>query len=98
MKKLIAVILVLVMILSLAACAGTKDPAVDQPQNNVPENNQPEQNDPVEDENKAMTYAEYVAAPLDSEVVIETYVQGNQSWWDNKITVYCQSPDGAYFM
>ena len=98
MKKLIAVILVLVMVLSLAACAGTKDPAVDQPQNNVPENNQPEQNDPVEDENKAMTYAEYVAAPLDSEVTVECYVQGNQSWWDNKVTVYAADADGAYFI
>jgi hypothetical protein len=45
-----------------------------------------------------MSYADYVAAELDSEVVIETYVQGHQSWWDNKITVYCQSPDGAYFL
>ena len=98
MKKLIAVILVLVMVLSLAACAGTKDPAVDQPQNNVPENNQPEQNDPVEDENKAMTYAEYMAAPLDSEVTVECYVQGNQSWWDNKVTVYAADEDGAYFI
>ena len=47
---------------------------------------------------KAMSHADYMAAPLDSEVVIETYVQGNQSWWDNKITVYCQSKDGAYFL
>ena len=46
----------------------------------------------------AMTHAEYIAADLDSEVVIETYVQGHQSWWDNKITVYCQSEDGAYFL
>jgi len=103
MKKLIAVILVLVMVLSLAACAGPKDPAVDQPQNNVPENNQPEQNvpeqnDPAVDENKAMTYAEYVAAPLDTEVTVECYVQGNQSWWDNKITVYAADADGAYFI
>jgi len=45
-----------------------------------------------------LTHAEYIAAPLDSEVTIETYVQGHQSWWENKITVYCQSPDGAYFL
>jgi hypothetical protein len=45
-----------------------------------------------------MTYAEYDAAALDSEVVIEAYVQGKQSWWDNKATVYAQDPDGAYFM
>ena len=45
-----------------------------------------------------MTYDEYVAAALDSEVVIETYVQAKQSWWDNKATVYTQDKDGAYFL
>ncbi len=45
-----------------------------------------------------MTYAEYIAAEVDSEVVIETYVQAKQSWWDNKVTVYSQDKDGAYFL
>ena len=71
MKKIIAMLLVLVMVLSFAGCAGGS---------------------------KAMSHADYMAAAMDSEVVIETYVQAHQSWWDNKITVYCQSPDGAYFL
>ena len=70
MKKIIALLLVLSMVLALGGCAGSK----------------------------AMSHADYMAAAMDSEVVIETYVQGHQSWWDNKITVYCQSPDGAYFL
>ena len=70
MKKIIAMLLVLSMVLSFAGCAGSK----------------------------AMSHADYMAAAMDSEVVIETYVQGHQSWWDNKITVYCQSEDGAYFL
>ena len=45
-----------------------------------------------------MTHADYVAAAIDDEVVVETYVQAKQSWWDNKATVYCQSEDGAYFL
>ena len=45
-----------------------------------------------------MTYDEYVAADLDTEVVIEAYVQAKQSWWDNKATVYTQDKDGAYFL
>ena len=45
-----------------------------------------------------MTYAEYAAAPLDAEVVIECYVQATQSWWDNKITVYAADQEGAYFL
>ena len=44
-----------------------------------------------------MTYAEYAAAAIDAEVVIEAYVQGKQSWWDNKVTAYLQDEDGAYF-
>ena len=45
-----------------------------------------------------MTHADYIAAEIDAEVVVETYVQAKQSWWDNKATVYCQSEDGAYFL
>lgn len=45
-----------------------------------------------------MSYADYVAAPLDSEVVVETYVQAKQSWWEDKATLYTQDHDGAYFI
>ena len=59
-------------------------------------------NEPEFDPNKksegVMTYAEYDAAEMDAEVVIETYVQATQSWWENKITAYTQDQDGAYFL
>lgn len=45
-----------------------------------------------------MTYAEYEAAELDSEVVVETYVQAKQGWWQDKATLYTQDKDGAYFI
>ncbi len=45
-----------------------------------------------------MTYDEYMAAELDTEVVIEAYVQAHQSWWEDKVTVYAQDRDGAYFI
>ena len=45
-----------------------------------------------------MTYADYAAAAIDDEVVVECYVQAHQSWWDNKVTVYAQDADGAYFL
>ena len=54
-------------------------------------------NDDVKSEG-VMTYDEYVAAELDTEVTIEAYVQAKQSWWDNKVTVYAQDKDGAYFL
>lgn len=44
-----------------------------------------------------MTYAEYDAAEVETQVVIEAYVQAKQSWWDNTATVYLQDGDGAYF-
>ena len=69
MKKIVALMLVLTIVLAFAGCGS-----------------------------KGMSHDEYMAAAMDSEVVIETYVQGHQSWWDNKITVYCQSKDGAYFL
>jgi len=45
-----------------------------------------------------MTYDEYVAAELESEVTVETYVQAKQGWWEDKATIYTQSEDGAYFI
>lgn len=45
-----------------------------------------------------MTYAEYMAAEMDSQVVVETYVQAKQSWWDNTATVYTQDKEGGYFV
>lgn len=55
-------------------------------------------NDPSAKSEGVMTYEEFAAAAIDSDVVIEAYVQAHQSWWDNKITVYTQDPDGAYFI
>ena len=51
-----------------------------------------------------MTWNEYIAADLESEVVIEAYVQGKQAWWFNSDkntglgTFYLQDGDGAYFL
>lgn len=82
MKKFIALFLVLVMAMSFAGCGNSGEAEFD----------------PAAKSEGVMTYAEYAAAALDSQVVVECYVQATQSWWDNKITVYAQDPDGAYFM
>ena len=100
MKKIIAMLLALAMVLAFAGCAKTEAPAPTA----APETEAPvvETEAPVVETepaaSNAMSYEEYMAAELDTEVVIETYVQAHQSWWDNKVTVYCQSPDGAYFL
>ena len=84
MKKIFALLIAVAMMFSLAACGG-------------------EATDPTEaieatEAAAVMTHEEYMAADMDSEVTVETFVQGHQSWWDNKITVYCQSKDGAYLL
>ena len=86
MKKILAMLLVLVLVLSFVAC--NKDTT----------NNEEPKFDPSAKGEGVMTYAEYDAAALEAAVVIEAYVQATQSWWDNKITVYAQDPDGAYFI
>ena len=45
-----------------------------------------------------MSYAEFVAADVDTEVVVETYVQAKQGWWNDTATIYTQDGDGAYFL
>ena len=47
---------------------------------------------------EVMSYADYAAAAVDEQVVVETYVQAKQSWWENQATLYTQDKDGAYFV
>ena len=77
MKKIIAFLLVLVMMLSIAACAPTTS--------ENPGTSSSEQTPPA---STVMTHAQYLAAANNDPVEIEAYVQATQSWWDNKIVVY----------
>ena len=106
MKKILSVLLVLCMVFALAAC-GSKEPAAttQAPTTEAPTTEAPTTEAPteaptgaVESEGTVMTHEEYVAAELDTPVCVETYVQACQGWWENKITVYAQSEDGAYFI
>ncbi len=92
MKKLIALLLALVVAVSMAACvADTNDNTTTAPTTEPT-------TEPTDPEVTAMTYEEFLAAEIDAPVVIDTYVQAHQSWWDNKITLYCQDTKGAYFV
>ena len=44
-----------------------------------------------------MTYAEFMAAEVGTVCTVETNLQAWQGWWDNKVTVYLQDAEGAYF-
>lgn len=104
MKKIIAMLLALSLVLAFAGCASEKPAetttapettAAPEVTEEVPDTSE---TGPAEAEGTVMTHAEYVAADLESAVCVETYVQATQSWWNNQITVYAQSEDGAYFI
>ena len=85
MKKSFIATLALTLVLALTGCGhGGNGDAADSAQD-------------VKSEG-VMTYAEYEAAALDTQVVIEAYVQAKQSWWENQATVYAQDKEGAYFL
>ena len=87
MKKIFAVLLALSMVFALAACTGGSNEPAAEPEVDIFAKGE-----------GVMTYAEYAAADLDTEVTIETFVQATQSWWDNTITAYTQDNEGAYFL
>jgi len=84
MKKFLAMLLVMTSVFAFSACGNA-----DSGKDNENDNN---------NESSAMTYAEYDAAALETEVTVEAYVQATQSWWEDKITVYAQDKEGAYFI
>ena len=99
MKKIIALLLAVCMIAAFAGCAKSDTAATTEATTTeAPTETTEEVTAPVEAEGDVMSHADYMAAELDSPVCIETYVQAHQSWWDNKLTVYAQSEDGAYFI
>ena len=107
MKKLLAMLLALVMVLALVACGAEEAPVEEAPVEEAPVEEAPVEETPVEEapveeapveEAAVMTYEEYMAANVDDIVCIETYVQATRSWWNDTICVYAQGPDGGYFM
>jgi hypothetical protein len=95
MKKFVALVLMAALAISAVGCSVTPAaPAAAEPA-------APAAAEASQEEGKSegvMTHAEYIAADLDTEVVVETYVQAKQSWWEDKATVYTQDEDGAYFL
>lgn len=100
MRKVLAIVLAGMFALALVGCSTTGTGDVTPTENAVATEPTVTELAVVEDVKSegVMTYAEYIAAALDSEVTVETYVQAKQSWWDNKATVYTQDEDGAYFL
>ena len=99
MKKRIAMLLILTMIPVFAACAKTDSPTETQVSSTDKSAVQAETAAAqAEPSATVMDYEEFMASPMDAEVSIETYVQASERWWDGKVTLYCQSPEGGYYL
>lgn len=103
MKKIISLALASMLVLGLAACGSngeteTTGEATEASTEAVAAPTEASATESIASDAKVMTYAEYAAAEVDTEVTIEAYVQAKQSWWEDKATVYAQDQDGAYFL
>lgn len=104
MKKTVALTMALSLVLAATGCSKSQS----TPETSAPATTAVETTAPVAESTTAtettpaavpaMTYAEYMDAELESQVVIETYVQAKQEWWEEKATLYTQDEDGAYFI
>ena len=116
-KKMVSVLLASAMVLSLSACGKTEEvPAAEEPvavEETAEETAEApaaeaetetaaETEETAEAAGDVMSYADYAAADVDTEVTVETYVQAKQGWWENEgvgnATFYTQDEDGAYFL
>ena len=99
MKKYLSLLLALCVCCSLAACADTSgsESQADGSQPSTSLDGSQGVDQSGQEEVQVMSYAEYMAADLDTQVVVEAYVQAKQSWWEDQATVYAQDQDGAYF-
>lgn len=107
MKKLIALLLALVMVIGLVACGETTPETpdvpettngVDEPAISTPDETEEATEEATDATVTVMSYEEFVAAPLDTQVTVETYIQAVESWWDGCVQLYTQNEEGAYYI
>lgn len=115
MRKFVCTLLALCLAASMAACAGStttessaaSDSSVAS-ESSVSETSTVSETSSEEDTSseesgeasgEVLSYDEYMAAELDSEVTIQAYVQAKQSYYAEQgtATVYLQDKDGGYF-
>ena len=98
MKKFIALLLALTMLVAFAGC--NNEPVDTKPVDTKPVETDPVETEPVETEPavKVMTNEEFDAAELDSEVIVETYIQAVESWYNGNVQLYTQAEDGGYYI
>ena len=98
-KKVLSMLLALTLVFALGGCAGGGNSSDTTGDNATAEDNAEDTAGDASDDASAdvMSYDEYMAADVDTEVTVEAYVQATQSWWEDKATIYAQDQDGGYF-
>ncbi len=102
MKKFIALFLIVAMVFAFTACTTSKTPDDTTDATTTDKTDDTTVNNENDDAADIMSYSEFVAAELETEVTVETYVQAKQGWWEKDgvgvATFYTQNEDGAYFI
>ena len=111
MKKFIALLLTLAIVMAFAACTKTEPTTTAKPDPKPTTTVKPAPTttvpatpefDPATKSEGVMTYAQFAAAEKDTEVVIETFVQAKQGWWEKDgvglATFYTCDTEGGYFL
>ncbi len=106
MKKIICLVLVFVLALAVVACTPNdeQDSSTAASSTSSSSSSSTIGSNPIVPDADVMTWEEYIAAELDTEVIIEAYVQAKQAWWfddsvgHGKGTFYLQDEDGGYFL
>ena len=115
MKKTLVMAMISAVMLSMAGCGNNAQPAATEAAADAAEEASTEAAEAESTEEAAeavaadeaksdgvMTYEEYLAADIDSEVTVETYIQAKQGWWEDNgqgvATFYTQDAEGGYFI
>lgn len=100
MKKLIALVMVACFLVLAASCTAKPEAPASSDVSSEAGTSEPAVNGKGDDPKSegVMTYAEYLAAEVDSAVTVECFVQAKQSWWEDKATVYAADSEGGYLL
>lgn len=106
MKRFLCLFLICCVAVGMIACTNNNDTTTTTTTttSTTVKPNKPDVEDTTTKSEGVMTWEEYMAAELESEVVIEAYVQGKQAWWYNSQkstglgTFYLQDGIGGYFL
>lgn len=98
-KKVLSMLLALTLVFAMGGCAGGGSSSDSTGDDAAAEDSTQDTEDDTADDASAdvMSYEEYMAADVDTEVTVEAYVQATQSWWEDTVTIYAQDQDGGYF-